>query len=232
MHRLLIAAVPTVFIATLEVSSPIHANQDQPQALRAAIAEAGLPVPPDLRYRVLADGTILFDGVVGSADVHQQTLHALNPASKRITEVFPGTYTSTYGAQLLRRLDDLLTRVGATDRDALVAKKVSAGFDRAITSWRAHPAGQAVALAVHYSRGRLSEFEVEVSDDYGRSDPLDAADYEFFTVGACLRSGADAWTCDEEHLAVVAKKHNVALSSDRGSWDAAAEKLLELVLAK
>ncbi len=166
-----------------------------------------------------------------TADTHLETLQEIHPASGRTTEVFPGTFTSTFGAQILKRLDDLLGRVGEADRETLVAKKVSVGFDRSITSWRAHPAGRTVALAVHYSRERLSQLEVAVSDDYGRSDPLDPADYEFFTVAVCSRS-ATGWTCDEEHLAIAAKKHNLALSFDRATWDAAAKKLLELVVAE
>ena len=80
MHRSLIAAVLAGFMATLDVAHPIAANQDQPDAWRATLAQAGFPVPADLRYRLLADGTIFFDGnVVKVADTHQQTLQVLNP---------------------------------------------------------------------------------------------------------------------------------------------------------
>ncbi len=232
MHRSLIAAVLAAFIATLEVAHPISANQDQPQALRDALAQAGFPVPADLRYRVLADGTILFDGnMVHVAATHQQTLQVLNPTSKRITEVFPAAYASPYGALVMTRIEDLFARVGEADRAALLADKVGAGFDRSIPSWRAHPAGRTVALAVHYYRARLSShLGMELSDDYGRPEPLDAAEYEVFTVAVCSRAGADTWTCHEEPLAAVAKKHNVALPNNGAGRNAATEKLLELVL--
>lgn len=165
------------------------------------------------------------------ADVHQQTLEAFNPASTRTTEVFPGTYVSPYGALLMTRIEDLFARVGEADRAALLADQVGAGFDRSIISWRAHPAGRTVALAVRYYRDRLSShLEMELSDDYGRPEPLDPAEYEFFTIGVCSRSGAATWTCHEEPLAAVAKKHNVALPNDRAGRDAAAKELVELVL--
>lgn len=165
------------------------------------------------------------------ADIHQQTLEAFNPASKRTTEVFPGTYASPYGALLMTRIEDLFARVGEADRAALLADQVGAGFDRSIPSWRAHPAGRTVALAVHYYRDRLSShLGMELSDDYGRPEPLDPAEYEFFTIGVCSRTDADTWTCHEEPLAAVARKHNVALPNDRAGRDAATEKLLELAL--
>jgi hypothetical protein len=166
------------------------------------------------------------------ADVDQQTLEAFNPASKRTTEVFPGTYASPYGALLMTRIEDLFARVGEADRAALLADQVGAGFDRSIPSWRAHPAGRTVALAVHYYRDRLSShLGMELSDDYGRPEPLDAAEYEVFTIAVCSRTDAGTWTCHEEPLAAVARTHNVALPNDRAGRDAATEKLLELVLA-
>jgi hypothetical protein len=132
----------------------------------------------------------------------------------------------------MTRIEDLFARVGEADRAALLADKVGAGFDRSITSWRAHPAGRTVALAVHYYRDRLSShLGMELSDDYGRPEPLDPAEYEFLTVAVCSRTDADTWTCHEEPLAAVARKHNVALPNDRAGRDAATEKLLELVLA-
>lgn len=167
-----------------------------------------------------------------SAEVHQQTLVAVNPASKRTTEVFPGTYTSRYGALLMTRIEDLFARVGEADRAALLAGQVGAGFDRAITSWRVHPAGRTVAVAVRYSRDRLSShLGVQLSDDYGRPDPIDLAEYEIFTIGVCSRTDAETWTCQEDELSAVAKKHNLALPNQRAGRDAAAEKLLELVLS-
>ena len=72
---------------------------------------------------------------------------------------------------------------------------------------------------------------MQLSDDYGRPDPLDLAEYEFFSLAVCSRTPADTWTCQEEELAALAKKHNVALPNDRAGRNAAAEKLLELVLA-
>jgi hypothetical protein len=163
------------------------------------------------------------------ADVDQQTLLVLDPTSKRTTEVFPGTYTSRYGALVMTRVEDLFARVGEADRAALLENKVGAGFDRAITRWRVHPAGRTVAVAVRYSRDRLSShLGMQLSDDYGRPDPIDLADYEVFTIGVCSRTPAETWTCQEEELAALAKKHNLALPNDRSGRDAVAEKLLEL----
>ena len=71
---------------------------------------------------------------------------------------------------------------------------------------------------------------MELSDDYGRPEPLDAADYEFFAIAVCSRTGGDVWTCQEEDLAVVAKRHNVSVPKDRAGRVAVAEKILELVL--
>lgn len=201
MYRSLIAAA--LVMATLGAAPQISANQD------------------GVRYSVTADK---------GADIHQQTLQVFDPASKRTTEVFPGTYASPYGALVMKRIEDLFARVGEADRDALLADKVGAGFDRSITSWRAHPAGRMVALAVHYHRERLSSHPgMELSDDYGRPEPLDPAEYEFFTVGVCSLTGADTWTCREEELAAVARKHNLALPN-RAGRNAAVENLLELVL--
>ena len=192
-----IAAVLAAFIATIGVAHPIAANQTA-DAFRVSTSQR--------RGR-------------SSRDARRKS----NPTSRRTTEVFPGTLTSRYGPLVMTRIDDLLARVGEADRDALVAKNVGAGFDRAITSWRAHPSGRTVALAVRYYRDRLSQLEVEVSDDYGRAEPLDAADYEFVTVAVCTRAG-DAWTCREETLAVVAKQHNVVLPTNRAGRDAAARR--------
>ncbi len=166
-------------------------------------------------------------------DVDQETLQEINPESKRTTEVFPGTFVSPYGALLMRRIEDVFARVGEADRAALLADNVGAGFDRAITSWRADPAGRTVALAVRYHRDRLSSRrDLQLSDDYGRPDPLDPAEYEVVSLAVCSRTGAVTWTCHEEELTAIAKTHNVTLPAGRAGRDAAAEKLLELVLVK
>jgi len=130
----------------------------------------------------------------------------------------------------MKRIEEMLARVDEADRDALVAGKIGAGFDRAITSWRAHPTGRAVALAVHYYRDRLLTLRVDLADDYGRPEPLVPAEYEFFTVAVCSRTGAPGWTCREEQLAAVAKKHKLALPNNRAERAAVVEKLLELSL--
>lgn len=206
MHWSLITTA--LIMATLEVAHPLSANQDG--AVR--------------QYSVTA---------VKAADVHQQVLQVFDPAAKRTTEVFPGTYTSRYGALLMTRIEDLFARVGEADRAALLAANVGAGFDRAITSWRADAAGRRVAVAVRYSRDRLAaHLGMQLSDDYGRPDPIDLAEYEFFTIGVCSRTDADTWTCQEEELPAVAKKHSVALPNNRAGRDAAGEKLLELVLSE
>jgi hypothetical protein len=202
MHRSRVAAL-VVFIATLQPLHPIAAEQ----AVEA--------------FRVSKSNV---------ADVHQETLQEIHPESKRATEVFPGTYASPYGAMVMKRIEEMLARVDEADRNALVAGNIGAGFDRAITSWRAHPTGRSVAMAVHYHRDRLSQLKVDLSDDYGRPEPLDPAEYEFFTVATCSRTGAGGWTCREEELTAVAKKHNLTLPGVRSGWNAAAERLLELVL--
>jgi hypothetical protein len=229
MHRSLVAAVLAAFIATLEVAQPISAQQDPAQALRTML---GISLPADLRYRQLADGVILFDSKVAHVDIDQQTVQAFNPTSKYIKTVFPDNdYTSPYGALLMKRVEDLFGRVGEADRAALLEDKVGAGFDRSIISWDAELTKGTVALAVHYYRGRLSShLGMELSDDYGRPEPLDPGDYEFFTIAVCSRTGVDSWTNREEELAAVAKKHNVALPNDRAGRDAAAAELVKLVL--
>jgi hypothetical protein len=204
VNRSLIAPVVAAFLATLQPLQLIAVNQ----AVDAfSVSKSQL------------------------ADVDQQTLVAVNPVSKGTTEVFPGTYTSRFGGLLMTRIEDLFGRVGEADRAALLADKVGAGFDRAITGWRADPAGRTVAVAVRYSRDRLSShLGMQLSDDYGRPDPIDVADYEVFTIGVCSRSPAETWTCHEEELAALAKKHNLTLPNQRAGREAAAEKLLELVL--
>jgi hypothetical protein len=164
------------------------------------------------------------------ADVNQEALQEVNPGSKQSTEVFPGTYASPYGPLVMKRIEEMLARVDEADRAALVAGKIGAGFDRAITSWRAHPAGRDVALAVHYYRDRLLTLRVDLADDYGRPEPLVPAEYEFFTVAVCSRTDARSWTCREEQLAAAAKKNNLVLPNNRADRAAVVEKLLELSL--
>lgn len=227
MHRSLIAAA--LIIATLAVAHPISAKQDPAQALRTMF---GAPLPADLRYRQLADGVIVYDSKVVHVDVDQQTLQAFNSTSKSINTVFPDNdYASPYGALVMKRIEDLFARVGEADRAALLADKVGAGFDRSIISWDAELTRGTVALAVHYHRDRLSSHVgMELSDDYGRPEPLDPAEYEFFTIAVCSRTGGGNWTNREEELAAVAKKHNVALPNDRAGRAAAAAELVKLVL--
>jgi hypothetical protein len=205
MNRLLITAALAVFMAALDDAHSTSANQ---------AADA---------FRVSKSNV---------ADTQQDTLQEVAAESKRTTEVFPGTFTSRYGALLMTRIEDLFARVGEADRAALLANQVGAGFDRAITSWRADPARRTVAVAVRYSRDRLSShLGMQLSDDYGRPDPIDLADYEVFTIAVCSRTDAQTWSCQEDELTAVAKKHNLALPNDRSGRNAAAEKLLELVLS-
>ena len=227
MHRSPIVAA--LIIVTLAVAPPTSATQDPAQALRTLF---GAPLPADLRYRQLADGVIVYDSKVVQADVNQQTLQAFNPSSKSIHAVFPDNdYASPYGALVMKRIEDLFARVGEADRAALLADKVGAGFDRSIISWDAEPARGTVVAAVHYHRDRLSSHVgMELSDDYGRPEPLDPAASEFFTIAVCSRTGVDRWTNREEELAAVAKKHGVALPNDRAGRAAAAAELVKLVL--
>ena len=206
MHRSLIATTLAAFIAMSAVAQPVFANQDGGARQFSVTALKG-------------------------GDIHQQTLQVVDPASTRTSEVFPGTYTSPYGALVMKRIEDLFARVGEADRAALLENKVGAGFDRSIISWDAELTRGTVVVAVHYYRGRLSShLGMELSDDYGRPEPLDPAEYEFFTIAVCSRTGVGSWTCREEELAAVAKKHAVALPNDRAGRDAAAKELVKLVL--
>jgi hypothetical protein len=164
------------------------------------------------------------------ADINQESLQEINPESRQATEVFPGSYASPYGAMVMKRIEEMLARVDEADRTALVAGNIGAGFDRAITSWRVHPTSRTVAVAVRYYRAHLWQLKMDLSDDYGRPEPLDPAEYEFFTVAMCSRAGAGGWACHEEELTAVAKKHALTLPGVRSGWSAAAERLLELVL--
>ena len=166
------------------------------------------------------------------ADAQLDSLQAINPESKQPIEVFPGTYASPFGAEVIQRIEELTGRLDQTDRDALIASKAAAGFDRSIMSWRAHPAGRRVALAVRYSRERLLSLKLQVTDDYGRADPVNPARYELFTIAVCSRTAAEAWTCGEEPLTEVASRHNVSLPWNRAEWKAAAEKVVEIVAGK
>lgn len=164
------------------------------------------------------------------ADVQQETLHAVNPESKQTTEVFPGQFNSPIGAAVVTRIETLMGRVDEADRNALIASRAKAGFDRSILRWRADSSGRTVVLAVRYYRDSLWRLELEMTDDYGRADPVDPARYEFFAIAVCSRAG-EAWTCGEEPLADVAGRHNMLVPQNRAERIAAAEKLVEMVLA-
>jgi hypothetical protein len=166
-----------------------------------------------------------------AADVDQQTLEAITPESARTIEVFPGTYNSPIGAAVITRIETLMGRVDEADRNALIASKAKAGFDRSIIRWRADPGGRRVVLAVRYYREALWRLELEMTDDYGRADPVDPARYEFFAIAVCSRAGADGWTCSEEPIADAAGRHKMPVPQNRADRIAAAEKLVELVLA-
>src|SRR5688572_29841864 len=68
------------------------------------------------------------------ADARLDSLQTINPESKQPIEVFPGTFASPYGAEVIQRIEDLAIRLDQTDRDALIASKAAAGFDRSIMS--------------------------------------------------------------------------------------------------
>lgn len=165
------------------------------------------------------------------ADVHQETLLAVDPQSKQTTEAFPGTLTSAIGATVMSRVEAIMGRVDDADRDALVASRALAGFDRSIVSWRADAAGSTVALAVRYYRQPLFDLALEITDDYGRADPVDPYRYEFLAVAVCRRD-ANTWKCDEQPIADAAAPLKLTLPQDRAERMALAEKLVELLLAK
>ena len=164
------------------------------------------------------------------ADVDQETLLAINPESKQAIEVFPGKYNSPIGAAVMTRIETLMGRVDEADRNALIASKAKDGFDRSILRWSADPSGRTVVLAVRYYRDSLWRLELEMTDDYGRADPVDPARYEFFAIAVCSRTG-EVWTCGEEPLADVAARHHVTVPQDRPGRIAAAERLVATVLA-
>lgn len=164
------------------------------------------------------------------AGVQQETLEAIDPASRQTTEVFPGKYVSSIGEAVVQRIDSLMGRVDEADRNALIASNARAGFDRSILKWRADSAARAVVVAVRYYREALWRLELEMTDDYGRADPVDPARYEFFAIAVCSRA-AEAWTCSEDSLADAAGKHHLAMPQTRAERIAAAEQLVEMVLA-
>ena len=166
-----------------------------------------------------------------AADVHQDTLQAIDAESKNAIEVFPATFESSIGAAVISRIHSLMDRVDEADRNALIASKASAGFDRSIVSWRAQPDGRRVALAVRYYRDALFRLELEMTDDYGRADPVDPSRYEFFGIAVCSRSTAGAWSCSEESLTDVAGRYKMPLPQTRTDRLAAAQKLVDLVLS-
>ena len=163
-------------------------------------------------------------------DVNQDTLQMVDPQSQRTAEVFPGTYESAIGAAVMSRVEMIMGRVDDADRNALNASKVRAGFDRSIVSWRAQSTGQRVALALRYYRQPLFDLELEVTDDYGRADPVDPFRYEFFAIAVCNRQAA-AWACTEEPIADAAARVKLTVPQDRAGRLAFAEKLVEVVVA-
>jgi hypothetical protein len=165
------------------------------------------------------------------ADVQQETLQVVDTASNQVTEVFPGPLVSPLGEAVMTRIETLRGRVDEADRAALIAGKASAGFDRSITHWATDRAGRRVALAVRYYRDLLWRLELEMTDDYGRADPVDPARYEFIAIAVCSRSDARVWTCREEQLADVASRYQVNPPQDRAERLAVAEKLVEMVAA-
>lgn len=165
------------------------------------------------------------------AEVQQDVLQAVDAASKQATEVFPGTYKSDLGAAVVSRVQTLIDRVDEADRNALIATRATAGFDRSIVKWRARPDGRTVALGVRYYRDALFRLELEMTDDYGRADPVDPARYEFFAVALCSRTDTGGWTCSEEQLSDVAARHKMPLPQTRADRIATTEKLVDIVLA-
>jgi hypothetical protein len=138
---------------------------------------------------------------------------------------------SPIGAAVMARVEMIMGRVDDADRNALVAGKVRAGFDRSIVRWRADPAGQTVVLALRYYRQPLFDLELEVTDDYGRADPVDPFRYEFLAIAVCSRA-ADVWTCGEQAIAEAAAELTLTVPQNRAERVAFAEKLVELVLQK
>jgi hypothetical protein len=164
------------------------------------------------------------------ADVQQEKLEAVDADSKQPVEVFPGKFVSPLGAAVMQRIDALMGRVDEADRNALMASKAKAGFDRSIIRWRADAANRRVALAVRYYRDALWRLELEMTDDYGRADPVDPSRYEFVAIAVCSRGG-DHWTCTEEPVADVAARHQLPQPQNRADRIAAAEQLVEILAA-
>lgn len=183
-------------------------------------------------YKLFPDGTILFDGnMVHFSDVHQQTIHAFNPRSRKSTEVFPGTYVSPYGALVMKRIDALLERAYQNHRDVPLAKMLAIGFDRYIAHWQASADGLRIVAAVHYYRDRLLPEDFAIFDDAGRHVPVDRDDYEIRVIAVCSRTETGSSKCHEEELAAVARRHKVKLPSDRRDLQDTEKKLVEIMLA-
>ena len=199
-----------------------------------------MPKVPRVGFAVLAVVVFIAAGQADSfrvaksplPDVNQETVQFVDPQSKQSTEVFPGSFATSIGTAVVTRIQALMDRVDIADRDALIANKATAGFDRSIVSWRAQPDGRRVALAVRYYRDVLSRLELEMTDDYGRADPVDPARYEFFAIAVCSRGDAAVWTCSEEQLADVAGRHKLPLPQTRPDRIATSQKLVELVLTE
>ena len=174
MYRSLIASVLAALIVTLEAAHPISANQ----AVDA--------------FKVSKSQLV---------DVQQETLQETSPESKRTTEVFPGTFVSPYGVLMMKRIEDLFARVGEADRATLLKENIGAGFDRSITSWRAHPDGRRVALAVQL----LSQSPVAAPDGIvGRLWPARAS--RSCRVRVLHRRGLLA--CGRRHAGPAAKRNS------------------------
>ena len=79
MHRSRVA----VFVALVVAAQPLH-----PIAVNQEVDA----------FRVLTSS---------AADAQLDSLQAISPESKQPTEVFPGTYASPYGAEIIQRIAEL-----------------------------------------------------------------------------------------------------------------------------
>jgi hypothetical protein len=235
LNRLIVAdSLASARWVSIEAPYIFISTKHSPSAGYSLVVDSSFSVIGRLKgygHRLQQDGTILFDGNMAHfADVHQYTIHAFNPKSRKTTEIFPGPHTSPFGTLIMKRIDALLARAYGDDRDVPLPRTIAAGFDRSIR-WRTNPSGRTVVAAVEYRRDRLHPSDFALFDDQGRHVPVDPLDYQVHTIAVCSRAAADSWTCREQELAAVARTHKMSLPTDRTVFFAAAEKLIDIVLA-
>lgn len=174
---------------------------------------------------VLADGTILFEGgLVHFADEHHQTLGAFDPLTKRVVEVFPGTFKSPYGVLVEQRIKDTLARIERERGVELADGEKVTGFDRYIDEKKIGANGRVVAFTAGYGNRKVSAVHPRLE--------LDTRPYEFSTIVRCARNDTNVWRCRERLLDEAAKSYRITIPIDPPARrDAAIAAILEREIA-